>query len=175
MGASSRSVPAYSRKARVTVRSGWLVYWAASDARLVESRPAERNSPTGTSATIWAPTLCLIRSTMKASLGGVDPHRMAGGQRLDPAPDGEGLGDVAEQKKADATRRVDGAVDVPLEQRLDLRGDMQRIAVVVVIERLDADRIARQEQALLARIPDGEGIHAAEMLDHARPELVIGL
>lgn len=56
-----------------------------------------------------------------------------------------------------------------LEQRLDLRGERQSMALLHVIERLDGEMIPRQEQRVPVAVPDGEGEHAIESLQTGRP------
>src|SRR5438270_4089244 len=47
---------------------------------------------------------------------------------------------------------------------LDLRPEQQPASIEVVIERLDSQPVARDEQPPLAPIPDREGEHAAQVL-----------
>ena len=59
------------------------------------------------------------------------------------------------------------------EERLDLAAVDEARAVVLVVERLDAEEVARAHEALLRRVPDGDGEHAAQLLEHVRaPRLV---
>ena len=59
------------------------------------------------------------------------------------------------------------------QERLDLAAVDQAAAVVLVVEGLDAEQVARAHQALLRRVPDGDGEHAAQLLEHAgSPRLV---
>src|SRR5262249_20753795 len=56
--------------------------------------------------------------------------------------------------------RRDGA---SLEERLDLRGEIERaVAVQRVIKRFDTEPVARQQEFAPRRIPDGEGEHPAQ-------------
>src|SRR5580704_4466015 len=52
------------------------------------------------------------------------------------------------------------------EQRLGLRSEAQRPAIVGVIERLDAERITGEQQPPTWSVPESEGKHAAQLLDH---------
>ena len=54
-------------------------------------------------------------------------------------------------------------------QRAHFGRKRQHAAGVVVVERLDAEAIARQEARALALVPDREGEHAAQPLDERRP------
>ena len=53
---------------------------------------------------------------------------------------------------------------ITLQQRLAVGGEAQASAVVAVVERLDAQAVAGQEQALVAHVPDAEGEHAVQVL-----------
>ena len=50
------------------------------------------------------------------------------------------------------------------EQGLALRGEPELVAALGerVVQRLDAERVASAEQLLVARVPDGERVHAAQ-------------
>jgi hypothetical protein len=55
------------------------------------------------------------------------------------------------------------------QKRLDFGGEEERAVFAVdVVERLDAEAVARDEQLTPRRVPDGEGEHAAQLLDGAR-------
>jgi hypothetical protein len=51
------------------------------------------------------------------------------------------------------------------QQRLAVGGKAESARRVAVVERLDAQPVAGQEQRALAQIPEGEGEHADQMLD----------
>ena len=105
-----------------------------------------------------------------AGAAGVDYLRVAGRQRADLAIKRERLGHAAEQIKAGKAGRLGIARDPPArEQRLDLRRETERPAVIGGIERLDAVEIARQKQFAAAVVPDREGEHAAQAMHHRRP------
>ncbi len=59
-------------------------------------------------------------------------------------------------------RARDGRV---AEERLGLRREEEQPIVMPVVERLFPQPIARQEQAALGIVPDGEGEHAGEAVD----------
>ena len=52
------------------------------------------------------------------------------------------------------------------KQRLDLRGEAECPAVVCGVERLDAVRVAREEEAAPCFVPDCECEHAAQPMHH---------
>ena len=56
-----------------------------------------------------------------------------------------------------------------LEDRLDLGTKQEPVPGLRPVERLDAEPIACEEQALSRRIPDGKCEHAAKMIDGASP------
>ena len=59
------------------------------------------------------------------------------------------------------------------EQRLDLGSEEEPIAAEVVVDRLLAEPVAREEQALPARVPDGEGEHPAQALGERVAPLLV--
>ena len=71
--------------------------------------------------------------------------------------------------------RLGAGINLPGEQRLDLRSETQGPAIVGDVERLDAERAAGEKHLPLARIPDGETKHAAQHVHHRRPLLRIQL
>src|SRR5208337_5126885 len=74
---------------------------------------------------------------------------------------------MAPEEEADVTGRFGAGVHATAgQQGLDLRSDTKGFPVVRVVERFDAEGVASQEQALLALVPKGKGIHAAELVDH---------
>src|SRR5262249_38046751 len=62
-----------------------------------------------------------------------------------------------------------------LEQRLDLRSEVHAPADYSVVQRLDADAIARQQQGSRPLVPDRQTEHAAEPRDGIRSPLLIGV
>lgn len=52
------------------------------------------------------------------------------------------------------------------EEGLDLGGEAAGPAVIGEIERFDAVGVAREQEGLLAGIPQGEGVHAAQVVEH---------
>ena len=61
------------------------------------------------------------------------------------------------------------------EDGLDFRGKGELAAVPIVVQRLDADAIAGDEQRALHRIEDRESEHAVEPLQGVRAPLDVGL
>ena len=51
------------------------------------------------------------------------------------------------------------------DKRLGLRGEGERGVGLDVIERLNAERVARQQQQVLGRVVQRQGIHAAQLFD----------
>ena len=198
-GTSSLAVPAYSAKPRVSVRSCAPVP-AVSEASIAESSPAERNTPTGTSETRCAVTLpCRAAAEMfegvflgaRGRLGRrlrqdvgdeairpgrlraalADPHGVARRHAADAAVQGPRVGHAAPEKKAGMAGRLGAGVDRRSQQRLHLRGHAQGVAVVGVVQRLDAEGVARQQHRALAPVPEREGEHAAQLVQHGRAVL----
>ena len=67
--------------------------------------------------------------------------------------------------------RRDGARD---DERLDLRGEVERaVRRVRVVERLDAEPVAGDEEFTSILIPDGEGEHAAQEINATRAVLFV--
>src|ERR1051325_136014 len=74
---------------------------------------------------------------------------------------------AAVEEKAGRAGGIDCARDMAAgEERLHRRGGAEGGAVVGNVERLDAVRVAPDEQPPPLRIPDREGEHAAQQLDH---------
>ncbi len=79
------------------------------------------------------------------------------------------------QKKSDgfginARRLAEGNADRP-----DLRTKSERSVADCVVDRLDAHRIARQQQPALFHVPDGEAEHAVEAVQHGVTPLLIAV
>ena len=96
---------------------------------------------------------------------GADGHGVRGQQPLDAVEEGVLAGIVdAEEKEPLQDGQIlaarDGGV---LEDRLDLRGEDHPIPMLRVVQGLDAEPVARQEQLLVRRVPEREGEHAGEM------------
>ena len=85
--------------------------------------------------------------------------------------------DVQQRQVGIDRRRTPVARHVGIfEQRLQLRAEDHAAAGQFgEVERLDADPIARQHQPPRRRVPDGEGKHAAELLDAALAPLLVAV
>ena len=59
------------------------------------------------------------------------------------------------------------------EQRLDLRSDVERVAMPGVEKRLDPKTVAGGKQSLLVAIPDDEGEFAAQLRQAMRPDFFV--
>ncbi len=76
------------------------------------------------------------------------------GQRADFAIECVWFRHVTPDEKANVTRRLRGASHRAVaQQRLHLRRDADGMTIIGVIERLDAERIARQDQFLIRSVP----------------------
>jgi len=72
--------------------------------------------------------------------------------------------------------RIERGIDTTTgEQRLHAGGEAQPHTFERVIQRLDAEAVAGEEQRAMAQVADGEGEHAVEMLDAFFAPGVIGL
>ena len=76
--------------------------------------------------------------------------------------------DVLEQRLVVPARRHAGR-----EQRLDLRGEDQRVAELRIVERLDAETVARREQQLISFVPERERELAAQLAQRVRAQLLV--
>jgi hypothetical protein len=66
--------------------------------------------------------------------------------------------------------RIEDRVDVAaLEQRRQGRGEAQALAGARQVQRLHAEAVTGDEQALVVALPDGEGEHAVELGQQRRP------
>ena len=59
------------------------------------------------------------------------------------------------------------------EQRLDLGGQVQRTAVMRVVEGLDAEAIAGGEERVVGAVPEHEGELAAQLVQAGRAEVLV--
>ena len=104
----------------------------------------------------------------------VNAHGGAGGQRPHRTVKSIGLGYAPQQVKPRNARRVFGGIDTPaLDQGFDQAGKTKRPVPLGVIQRLDAEGIAREEQFLFALVPDAEREHAAQRVHHRRAALCV--
>ncbi len=88
------------------------------------------------------------------------PHGPAQGQRL---------GNGAPEEEAREARRIHlarhGAACL---QRLHLGGEAQASRLCREVERLDPQRIAGQQEAFVAVVPDGQAVHPPQAAEHGR-------
>ena len=104
----------------------------------------------------------------------VDPLGGPGRQGADIGVEGVRVGHVAPQEEAHVAGRRGPLTRVPARaQRLHLRGDAEAGAIVGGVERLDAEGVARQQHAGPGRVPDDEGVHAAQVAHHVRPVALV--
>ena len=96
----------------------------------------------------------------------VKRQAVSGGQVADAAIKRVGRGDVAPEEIADVAGRFGRGVNAAAgQQRFDLRRHAEGLAIVRVIERLDAKRVAREKEGFLP-VPDGKREHAAQFFQH---------
>ena len=116
-------------------------------------------------------------SSVRAAAGRCRRRRSAGGRaaasaRLRTACSGAGVAaKVRYSDSASSFRR--GVMRRVAEQRLDLRAEQQRVGQRGEVQRLDADPVARQQQAPAAAVPQGEGEHAAQVVDAVGAVLLV--
>ena len=103
-----------------------------------------------------------------------DPHAVAG-QELAHALE-QGLAGQAELEGQVVLEPLEVRADGRQErqQRLRLRGEVEDVADLGVVERLDPEAVARAEQLLLALVPERVGEHAAQAVERVRAPAVVG-
>jgi len=163
---------------------------------MLESRPPERKTPTGTSARLGGVLDALPGLARElfvaAGVGGRRVDRLPvaldlqlavfkdGGrgwrQLLDSLEHGQGRRDVAgaqvEIQRLVVELARNGSV---LQQRLDLAAEAEALLAEVIVEWLLAEAVAGEEEPLLARVPDGEGEHAGEALGQRVAPLLVAV
>jgi hypothetical protein len=96
----------------------------------------------------------------------VDPLRGPCRQGADATIERVGVGNAAPQKESAMPGGIGPRVYVSAgKQRLYLRGHAQGLTVIGDIERLDTQRVACEQHAAAAFVPQREGIHSAQALD----------
>ena len=71
------------------------------------------------------------------------------------------------EEKSDMTGGLGRGVDLAASEKcLDLRCNPQGSTIISKIEWFDAERVTGQEQSLPSAVPDCEGVHSSEMVDH---------
>ena len=124
-------------------------------------------------------TVDLIGDLVEALDGGfavLEHHEMTGRHLMDVLEHGLRVVHVLEAQ----VLRQGLAVELLLEARVrqegfDLAAPDQTAALMLVVQRLDAEDIARQHQLLALVVPNGDGEHAAQALEHARAPLLIAV
>ena len=119
----------------------------------------------------------LVRDMVVAldvQLAALEHHEVAGQQLVHVLKHGLRVVHVLEAQVLRQHLAVEFLLERRVRQkRLDLAAVDQAVAVVLVVERLDAEQVARAHEALLRRVPDGDGEHAAQLLEHVgAPRLV---
>ena len=108
----------------------------------------------------------------RAVLAGPQPGSRR--QGADATIKGMGLGDVAPQEKPDVAGAVGRGVDAAAgQQRLDLGGGLETTAALGDIKRLDAEGVAGQQQAAPRLVPQGEGEHPDQAVEHGDAQTAI--
>ena len=109
-------------------------------------------------------------------LAAVPLHDRRRRQLLDAAEHRQRRRDIAQGEVGAERVVVDGAVHLRHgQERLDLGAEHQVAAQLRVVERLDAQAVAREDQLLDAVVPDGEGEHAAELLGAVGAPFFVGV
>ena len=115
-----------------------------------------------------------VVEALSAQLAALEHHEVAGQQLVHVFEHGLRVVHVLEAQILRQLLAVELLLERGMrEERLDLAAVDQAATVVLVVERLDAEQVARAHEALLRRVPDGDGEHAAQLLEHVRaPRLV---
>src|SRR5436190_6591068 len=93
----------------------------------------------------------------------VDEKGSSGLDRAHLLANRERLGNGSGEKKSGRARGIDRARDLASrEERLHLRREADRSAVIGEVERLDSVRIARDEQSSRTRVPNHKREHPAQ-------------
>jgi hypothetical protein len=99
------------------------------------------------------------RSTTRAS----PRQRLARQHAIDASEDRlPPAGELELQQLVAALRHDVRLGEAGVDQRARLRGEGKIVRPFDVVERLDAERVAREQQQLLRRVVNGERIHAAQ-------------
>ncbi len=93
----------------------------------------------------------------------LEDRPVAGGQFQDAAKHRERIGHPQEREILLQSLRVDFSPHFgQQEDRLDFGGEGEAICIVQIVQRLDAEMVAGQEQVAAALVPDGKREHAVE-------------
>ena len=124
-------------------------------------------------------TVDLVGDLVEALDGGLavlEHHEMTGRHLVDVLEHGLRVVHVLEAQ----VLRKGLAVQLLLETRvrqegLDLAAPDQTIALMLIVQRLDTEDVARKHQLLFLSVPNGDGEHAAQALEHARAPGLIAM
>ena len=99
---------------------------------------------------------------------------MTGLKLEDPFEQGPGTGNVAQREIKVERLLVDLSRNIGvLEQGFDLGGESKEVTALVDVEGLDPQPVARQQEPLLAPVPDGKGKHSTQGCHALVPERVL--
>ncbi len=103
-----------------------------------------------------------------------DGDGLAGQQPAYAGEDRLRTGGEFELEQFRASRRIDlGAHQPRRQQRRRFGGERELVGGLRVVERLDAERIARQDKPIAVRIVERDRIHAAQPLGEGNPEAMV--
>ena len=100
-------------------------------------------------------------------------QKMAGRHLVDALEEGAVLGGHQEVVRLEERGAIPAGGHAGREQRLDLGGQVQRTAVMRVVEGLDAEAITGGEERVVGAVPEGEGELAAQLLQAGRADLFV--
>src|SRR5215468_8259645 len=83
-------------------------------------------------------------------------------------------GDVAKRQVDVEQRSIRRTWHTSCEQALDLRAEYDPLRIDIVMQRLDAETVSRQEEPPVGMIPDCEGPHSVEAIEAALAPLSVG-
>ena len=111
---------------------------------------------------------------LDSGLAALEHHEMTGRHLVDVLEHGLRVVHVLEAQVLRQRLAIELLLEARVRQEgLDLAAPDQTAALMLVVQRLDAKDIAGEHQLLFLGIPDGDGEHAAQALEHARaPGLV---
>src|SRR5690606_13591891 len=120
-----------------------------------------------------------VPTRLRSRLPRTNHERLTGAEQRDLAHERRRADDEAVPEVRGEPARLEIAPNEPArEQRPELRREEQERSLgarqLGVVERFDAEAIARDEHLALRSIVDGEGEHAAQLGEHALPPLAVG-
>ena len=121
----------------------------------------------------------LVRDLVEAFDGGLavlEHHEVAGRHLMHVLEHGLRVVQVLEAQVLRQRLAVQLLLKARVRQkRLDFAAVHQALAVMLIVQRLDAKDVARQHQLLFTRIPNSNGEHAAQTLEHARAPCLVAM